>query len=151
MFTLFLLAVFLVSTAQEYEMVARDTINMTDANGKKQGKWIIKGYSKKGSCYKEMQIIEEGTYKDNKRVDVWTEYYCNSNVKAKVPYVGGRPNGYVTFYYENGKVREEGNWTNNRWIGKYKFYYDDGTILECDFDDKGKEISRKTTASSKKK
>lgn len=150
---IFLLVSFLFSNAQDFELVnvKKDTINMTDVNGKKQGKWIIMGYHKKGSCYKEMQKIEEGLYKDNKRIGVWTEYYCNSNVKSKIPYIGGRPSGQIIFYYENGMVREEGTWTNNRWVGNYKFNYDDGTILECVFDDKGKEISRKTISPSKKK
>ncbi len=143
----------LVSTfvkSQSFEINgARDTINMIDANAKKQGKWIIKGRNKPGTCYATQQTIEEGMYKDNKRVGIWMEYYCNSNKKSKMNYVNGRPTGEVIFYYENGRVREEGTWTNNRWVGKYVYVNETGDITEFVFDDKGKEVSKKITPAKK--
>lgn len=148
-FTILLMATFLFSKSQSFEMVMLDTINMTNADGKKQGKWVITGRNKPGTCYGSNQKIEEGLYKDNKRIGVWTEYHCNSNIKAKMNYVNGRPSGAITFYYENGSVREEGTWVNNRWIGKYIYINDSGDMTEFVFDDKGKEVSKKMTPAKK--
>jgi antitoxin component YwqK of YwqJK toxin-antitoxin module len=145
--TSFLLASFLFSNAQSFELHSSltDTINMTDANGKKKGKWVIMGRHKPGSGYHEMQKIEEGMYKDNKRVGVWKEYYSNSNLKSTITYIDGKPHGSTTLFYENGNLKEEGTWINNRWIGNYKLIDENGTVTEKVFDDKGKEISSKIT------
>jgi hypothetical protein len=150
--TIILLTSCLFSTAQSYEPGHKgldngDTINMTGANGKKQGKWILHGYSKKNPCYKDMQVIEEGMYKDNKRIGIWTEYHCNGKIKSKITYIDGKPNGITTSNYENGNLKEEGTWINNRWVGNYKLIDENGTVTEKIFDEKGKEVSSKITPS----
>ena len=45
--------------AQNYEMLGKDTINLIDAQGKKQGKWIVYGKTKPGTCYQPDQKVEE--------------------------------------------------------------------------------------------
>ena len=72
--------------AQSFEMGAnnKDTLNLTDAQGKKQGKWIIRGRHKPGTCYQPEQKVEEGKYSDNRKTGIWIEYYCNSNMKNKL-------------------------------------------------------------------
>lgn len=136
--------------AQSFEInIAKDTVNMTDANGKKQGKWIIWGHAKKNSCYQMHQKIEEGMYKDNKRIGSWTEYNCNSTVKSIMPYVNGKPEGEMKLYFESGKIKEQGTWKQNRWVGNYKLYDESGGVTEIMFDDKGKEISKKITPAKK--
>lgn len=114
--------------SQSYEIFGKDTINKIDAEGKKQNKWIVMGKHKPGSCYKPDQKAEEGKYKDNKKIDIWVEYYCNSNMKNKLTFANGRPDGYAQMFHENGKISEEGNWKNNRWVGKYRLYYDNGQV-----------------------
>jgi len=125
--------------AQNYFVFNTDTINRTDIEGKKHGKWILFGKAKPNTCYMEDQKIEEGVYKANKKVGIWVEYYCNGNLKNKLNFFNGRPEGYVIMYFENGKISEEGDWKVNRWAGKYKTYDSLGTLL-CDFvfDVKGK-------------
>lgn len=106
----------------------KDTINYIDIQGKKQGKWIVFGKHKPGSCYQPTQKVEEGKYQENRKTGVWIDYYCNSNKKSEVTYVNGRPNGYAIMYHENGNKKEEGNWVNNRWVGDYKLYYENGQV-----------------------
>jgi antitoxin component YwqK of YwqJK toxin-antitoxin module len=129
-FTLILLLIVTVSLAQSqsFEMSGTDTTNLTDAQGKKQGKWIIRGKHKPGTCYSPDQKIEEGKYSENRKTGIWIEYYCNSNMKNKLTFVNGRPDGYAIMYHENGKISEEGNWKANRWVGNYKLYYDNGQV-----------------------
>lgn len=129
-FTLIFLFSFTVCLAQSqsFEVSGPDTTNLTDAQGKKQGKWIIKGKHKPGTCYQPEQKIEEGRYSDNRKTGIWIEYYCNSNMKNKLTFVNGRPDGYAIMYHENGKISEEGNWKSNRWVGNYKLYYENGQV-----------------------
>jgi antitoxin component YwqK of YwqJK toxin-antitoxin module len=117
----------------------KDTINYIDANGKKQRKWIIFGKLKPKSCYSAQDKVEEGNYSDNKKTGKWTEYHCNGNLKSRIEYQSGRPDGYCIMYSEVGKIVEEGTWKNNRWIGKYKQYYENGNVQhEFQFNQNGK-------------
>jgi antitoxin component YwqK of YwqJK toxin-antitoxin module len=147
-FILFTAFLSLSGQSWEFEHTAKDTINMTDANGKKQGKWVTRFRYKKGvACKNSEQSAEEGLYKDNKRIGIWTEYHCNGKIKSKITYIDGKPNGLTTSYYENGSIKEEGTWINNRWVGNYKLIDENGTVTEKVFDEKGKEVSSKITPS----
>jgi len=132
---IYLILIFLVyqvsqAQSQSYELGAngKDTLNLIDALGKKQGKWIIKGKHKPGSCFAPEQKVEEGKYSDNRKVGKWFEYYCNGNMKNQLTFQNGRPDGYAIMYNENGKISEEGNWKSNRWTGAYKLYYENGQV-----------------------
>lgn len=128
-----------VAPTPTFELTGTDTINKVDATGKKQGKWVLYGKHKPGSCYAPDKKVENGSYQDNRKVGIWFEYFCNGNVKAKLTFVNGRPDGYAQMFHENGKISEEGNWKNNRWVGNYKLYYDNGQVQhEFVFNNSGK-------------
>jgi antitoxin component YwqK of YwqJK toxin-antitoxin module len=127
-YSLSLLLVISFAAGQTYEIAGADTINKIDLQGKKQGKWILSGKHKPGSCYKPDQKAEEGMYTDNKKTGVWTDYHCNGNPRSKITFVGGRPEGLSQNYYENGNLSEEGTWKNSRWVGTYKLFYDNGKV-----------------------
>jgi antitoxin component YwqK of YwqJK toxin-antitoxin module len=134
-------AIFLVGfiQAQSFELMGKDTINQVDATGKKQGKWVLYGKHKPGGCYAPDKKAEEGKYQDNRKTGSWLEYFCNGNVRSKLTFVNGRPDGYAQMFHENGKISEEGTWKNNRWVGNYKLYYDNGQVQhEFVFNSSGK-------------
>lgn len=155
LFTLILMATFLFSKSQSYEpgpkgLQVGDTINMTDANGKRQGKWILCGYhNPKMVGYDSNQKISEGTYKDNRKQGVWIDYFHSGNIKNKINFKDGRPYGSCNLYFWDGKIKEEGTWLNNRWVGNYKYTFENGDVLEIVFDDTGKEISKKMIPAKK--
>lgn len=128
--------------SQSYEFggtSGKDTINLIDALGKKQGQWVLKGKHKPGSCYAEDQVVEKGKYSENRKVGKWLEFYCNGNMKNQLTFQNGRTDGYAIMYHENGKVSEEGIWKNNRWTGPYKLYYENGQAQhEFNFNATGK-------------
>ena len=141
-------------TAQSYEsghkgLVAGDTINMTDANGRKQGKWIILGRHNPKAGYAPEQKMSEGLYKDNRKTGVWIDYFPSGNIKNKITFKDGRPHGPTSLYFQNGNVKEEGTWLNNRWVGNYKSTLESGDVIEIVFDEQGKEISKKITPAKK--
>lgn len=114
--------------SQTYEIVGKDTLNKIDIEGKKQGKWVLFGKHKPGTCYQPEQKAEEGKYADNRKAGIWVEFFCNGNMKNKLTFTNGRPDGYAIMFHENGKISEEGNWKNNRWVGNYKLYYENGQV-----------------------
>ena len=128
--------------SQSYELggtSGKDTINLIDALGKKQGQWILKGKHKPGSCFEAEQIAEKGKYADNRKFGKWLEFYCNGNMKNQLTFQNGRADGYAIMYHENGKVSEEGIWKNNRWTGPYKLFYENGQAQhEFNFNASGK-------------
>lgn len=142
---LFILLLFVAFdfVSQNNNFNEKDTINIIDATGKKQGHWIVWGKSKPETCYRPDQKVEEGFYKDNKKIGIWTEYYCKGNIKDQITFVDGRPKGYYKSYYENGCLLEQGIFIINKWVGDYKLYYDKkdtcGKLKQhFVFDEKGK-------------
>lgn len=130
-FLLVMVAVSEFAVAQTFELLNdKDTINRTDVNGKRQGKWILYNRLVNKPCYAAEQKVEEGAYVDGKKTGLWTEYYCNNNMKSKITFENNRPSGYAIMYHENGKIKEEGLWKNNRWIGDYKLYYENGQVQQ---------------------
>jgi antitoxin component YwqK of YwqJK toxin-antitoxin module len=127
---------------QSYELDpsnGKDSINIIDFKGLKQGRWIIFGKSKPNTCYQPTSKVEEGKYTDNRKNGIWKEYYCNGNTKNKITFQNGRPDGYAIMYHENGKIAEEGTWKINKWTGNYKLYYDNGNVQqEFTFNPSGK-------------
>ncbi|MBS1652129.1 MAG: toxin-antitoxin system YwqK family antitoxin [Bacteroidetes bacterium] len=117
-----------VISAQSFELFKGDTINKIDSDGRKQAKWVIFGKNKPGTCYTPEAKVEEGKYQDNRKKDLWVEYFCNGNLKSKLTFVNGRPDGYAIMYHENGKISEEGIWKVSKWVGNYKLYYDNGQV-----------------------
>jgi antitoxin component YwqK of YwqJK toxin-antitoxin module len=130
----------LLAQSQTFEIIGGDTCNKIDLEGKKQGKWILLGKHKpSATCYKPDQEIEKGMYLDNRKTGIWNEYYCNGNLKNKLTFANGRPDGYAIMYHENGKISEEGNWKISKWVGNYKLYYENGVVQhEFVFNQSGK-------------
>jgi len=120
---------------------SNDSINATDADGKRQGRWIIYNKLMKPPLqgYTDDQKVEEGRYSDAKKLGIWTAYYANGVMKNRITFESGRPFGKAIMYHENGKVAEEGLWRNNRWVGDYKLYYENGEVQhEFKFNPNGK-------------
>lgn len=120
-----------IGIAQSFELIGTDTINFTDAAGKKQGKWIIFNKELHRAGYADDQKVEEGKYLDSKKYGIWKEYYPNTNIKSIITYENNRPSGYAKMYHDNGKIKEEGLWKNNRWVGDYKLYYENGQVQQA--------------------
>ncbi len=104
--------------------------NQTDANGKKQGHWVITNAKKRLPGYSPDQKVEEGDYKDSRKVGTWIMYYSNGRKKSEITYSNGRPSGPYKTYYTNGQVEEEGSWKSNRNVGGFKRYYENGNVSQ---------------------
>ena len=79
LYTLALLCLFGFIKAQSQEIYKGDTVNKIDIDGKKQGKWVLLGKHKPGTCYAPDAKVEEGKYQDNRKKDVWIEFGKHSH------------------------------------------------------------------------
>jgi antitoxin component YwqK of YwqJK toxin-antitoxin module len=57
--------------------------NFTDAQGKKQGHWIITNATMHLKDYDSTAKVEEGSYQDNMKEGEWMEYNADGSVKSK--------------------------------------------------------------------
>ena len=105
-------------------------INRLDSNNLKQGYWKITAKMREDASYSDDDIIEEGTYKNSRKVDLWIRYYPNGNKQSEIEYVNGRPKGSYKTYYDNGKVEEDGDWIRQQNIGDFSRYYRNGNKMQ---------------------
>ena len=141
----FLLSILLVFTfigfaeAQSYEIVDGDTINKVDADGRRQGKWLVKANPKIDLGYAAGEVVETGSYSTSRKTGEWLKTYPGGSPKSKLTYVKGRPKGPYILYYDNGQIEEQGNWARTKNTGDFKRYHPNGeTSQEFTFSPTGK-------------
>ncbi len=118
--------------------------NKKDAQGRKQGHWIIFGKDRPEKGYPAEGKIEEGPYKDDRKNGQWIKYHKDGMTKKLVgEYVNGRPKGAFVKYFQDGTLKEEGTYVNGKHKGPLKRYHENGQVKqEKNFNDLGKEEGR---------
>jgi antitoxin component YwqK of YwqJK toxin-antitoxin module len=92
------------SQCKTYQLDAKhDTINCTDFNNLKQGKWVTRVVNNHG----EPGYQDEGVYVDDKKEGAWTTYNLMGDVIAEENYKWGNKNGACRYYNLMGLIREE--------------------------------------------
>lgn len=118
-----------------------DSLNQIDTNGRKQGHWVFYGADKPEKGWCSSCKINEGTYKENRKVGVWTTYYQDGvTPKSKITYVNGRVNGAYKQYYPNGSIKETGRFIGRWYRGEIIKYYESGCIQRKSFYNKEGEL-----------
>lgn len=119
-----------------------DTLNNTDAQGWKQGRWVELSDGEDALGCNAGTKIEEGFYKDNRKVGVWRSYWCSGKLRNELVYNSDKTISSKD-YYPDGKLKEEGTWNSLGWIGPYKFYHPNGKLYyEWAYDQGGKRTGR---------
>lgn len=128
--------------ANTFVYAQSDTLNATDAQGWKQGKWIENSDGEDSEGCTAGTKLEEGYYKDNRKVGVWRRFWCNGKLKNELVYNADKS---ITSkdYYADGKIKEEGTWNSIGWIGPYKTYHPNGKLYyEWVYDKDGKRTGK---------
>lgn len=137
---LFVLSLIALKGMAQTDMVFRgERINVTDLDSMKQGRWYY--------FYDSLQTIVSctGTYVDNKRQGIWTEYYRNGNKRSEISYQDNHKYGLMKSFYENGNLAEEGYWDGQHWVGAYKFYFSSGKIAyDWNYGDEGNRVGEQS-------
>jgi len=81
----------------------RDTLNCTDYNDKKQGKWVVHIDEIRG----EPGYEEEGEFKDDKKEGLWRRYNLMGDFIAVESFKWGYKNGVSQYFNINGLEHEE--------------------------------------------
>lgn len=117
----------------------------TDANGLKQGYWIVYGKDAPEKGYPSEGKIEEGEFKDSKKEGTWIMYHKDgATPRLKGTFVGGRPNGPYEKYAPEGHAIETSSFNNGKQQGIYKSYNAAGVvIMEKNFNADGNEEGKK--------
>jgi len=120
----------IISFSEVSAQQASENINQTDINNFKQGYWKITAEMRQDTGYFPGDIIEEGEFKNSRKIGLWIRYYPGGNKQSEIEYVNGRPKGVYKTYYNNGKVEEEGTWVQQQNTGDFKRYYSNGKKMQ---------------------
>lgn len=80
-----------------------DTLNCTDVNNLKQGKWVSRYETMRG----EPGFEEEGEYLNGKKEGIWRKYTLMGDIQAIERYKFGFKNGNQQYFNYAGLEREE--------------------------------------------
>ncbi|MDX9749730.1 MAG: toxin-antitoxin system YwqK family antitoxin [Flavobacteriales bacterium] len=117
---------------------AKDTLNLLDAQGRKQGWWRIVAPNSTRPGYPDGALVEEGRFQNSKKVGLWRRYWPNGKPMSAITYQMGRPRGEYITYYRNGQVEEKGSWDLDRNTGDFKRYHPNGELAQdFTFDEHG--------------
>jgi len=83
-----------------------DTLNCTDVNGLRQGKWVVKYEQVRG----EPGFEEEGQYIEGKKEGPWRQYSLQGDLIAIENYRWGHKNGVSQYFSRNGELIREESW-----------------------------------------
>lgn len=110
-----------------------DTINMVDAEDRKQGYWIYYGKDRPEAGFPENGIIEEGRYLDNRKEGVWIKYHIDGRtIKIIGDYKNNIPSGEYVIYYASGKIKRKGCIVKEKFLENCPetWYFESGTIKQ---------------------
>lgn len=109
-------------------------LNVTDANGKKQGKWVYYGKDRPDSGVPASGKVEEGKFIDDRKEGVWIKYHLDGTTPAlKGTYEHHRPKGEYTRFWPNGQVKEKGSIDKAGYKDSLIRYYENGTVAFAGF------------------
>ncbi|MGB8192600.1 MAG: hypothetical protein WCF67_11810, partial [Chitinophagaceae bacterium] len=83
-----------------------DTLNCTDVNQLRQGKWVVKYQEVRG----EPGYEEEGQYIDGRKEGTWRQYSLQGDLVAIENYRWGNKNGQSIYFTKNGDLMREESW-----------------------------------------
>lgn len=114
-------------------------------NDEKTGIWEENTYHDNGNIKEEKLILYDkeyptSYYKEEIRHGIYKGYYENGQLKEKIDYKYGDPNGEFSSYYKNGNKRDSGTITKNGYEGDINEYYEDGNIKKTTTYLNGKKI-----------
>ena len=95
-------------------LCAQETINQTDANGHKQGRWVNK--------YANGTIRYEGSFADNKPVGDWRRFHENGKIKAHLYHIPNTDRATAELFDSNGVRYAKGNYNGTAKDSTWNYY-----------------------------
>ncbi len=101
-------------------IIAQNTINQVDTQGRKQGFW-----TKKDS---EGKLIYEATFKDDKPVGEMKRFYPNGILKAAMNFMEGTDATDAQLFDERGKLIAKGKYLDQKKTGEWTYLLDSKVV-----------------------
>lgn len=121
------LALIFIGFAAVIAQPGDDQLNVTDANGKKQGKWKKKdetgGY--------------EGQFKDDVPVGMFKYFYPKGELKATMNYYNNGKKAAAHMFYRNGKHKAIGIYTEQKKDSLWRYFDTEENLVSEEFYKKG--------------
>ncbi|MCX6237880.1 MAG: toxin-antitoxin system YwqK family antitoxin [Bacteroidia bacterium] len=95
-------------------LAAQETVNKTDANGHKQGRWIGK--------YTSRTIRYEGSFTDDKPVGEWKRFHENGKIKAHLYHSPNTDKASAELFDSNGVRYAKGNYKGTVKDSTWNYY-----------------------------
>ncbi len=97
-------------------IIAQNTTNQVDAQGRKQGFW-----TKKDS---EGKLIYQATFKDDEPVGEMKRFHPNGKLKAVMNFTEGTENSDTQLFDELGKLIAQGKYSGQKKTGEWSYLMD---------------------------
>ena len=101
-------------------LIAQNTVNQADAQGRKQGYWI-----KKDS---EGKLVYQATFKDDKPIGEMKRFNPNGILKAVMNFTEGTDEADAQLYDERGKLIAKGKYSDQKKIGEWTYLLDSKVV-----------------------
>ncbi|MEO5644796.1 MAG: hypothetical protein ABIQ40_14900 [Bacteroidia bacterium] len=137
MILLGLILLFPANLSAQNDVPSGDFANVTDAAGKKQGKW--KKLDAQGTC------VYIGQFKDDKPFGIFTYFDTDGRKMTEMNFLNGGPVNYGKMYSVSGKLQAQGKYINQLKDSVWTFYTEDGLLLSQEFYKKGKKEGKSVT------
>ena len=143
--TFLLLSVF----ATTFVFSQKDTINVTDTNGMRQGKWTLLGADVPEFGIESGSIAETGEYKNNQKVGPWIRYNKTGTLPLSLIIYEFNPAGnqstrvsiFSFKYFDNGQISYMPYAGKCKTKANYKRFDESGKLVELmEYDSLGNEI-----------
>ncbi|MDQ3109585.1 MAG: hypothetical protein M3R17_06785 [Bacteroidota bacterium] len=137
MILLGLVLLFPASLFAQNDVPAGDFPNVTDASGKKQGKW--KKVDAQGTC------VYVGQFKDDKPFGIFTYFDTDGRRMTEMNFLNGGPVNYGKMYSVSGKLQAQGKYVNQLKDSTWTFYTEEGFFLSEERYKNGKKEGKSLT------
>lgn len=101
-------------------IIAQNSINQVDAQGRKQGSWAKKDT--------EGKIVYQATFKDDKPIGEMQRFHPNGKIKAILNFAEGTDESDAQLFDERGKLIARGKYDGQRKTGEWKYLADDQVV-----------------------
>ena len=112
--SLLLLAFKGLALNDNFQDIGKDSVNVVDSLGRKQGHWTFSGKDIPNSGVPAENLLEEGEYQNDLRVGMWTRYLADGRIAAVMHYdadvkkkTSTRTCFYYYSYHSNGKLKKK--------------------------------------------
>lgn len=122
-----------------FQDIGKDSVNVVDSLGRKQGHWTFSGKDIPNSGVPAENLLEEGEYQNDLRTGTWTRYLADGRIAAVMQYspdiqkkTSVRTCFYYYSYHPNGKLKKKPSIGECPSAADFISYDENGELVEAE-------------------